>query len=292
MNPLVLLAVFVVVSAISWPVMKVGVAHVTPFWFSEARLVLATAVLLAVARLTGSRLLPERGDWPIVLGVGLTQMTLFVGLSHYALTVADAGRSAVLVYTTPLWVAPLAYFVLREPLGWRQGVGAILGLAGIVVLVDPAHFAWTDRRAVIAHAALLAAALGWAVAILLVRAHRWRGTALQTAPWQMMVGAIVLLPVAWLLEGPPPAVWSWQGLAALFYTAPFATALAFWCIVSAGQRLPATTIAVGSLGTPALGVVLAALALGETLSVPVLAALGLIVAGVLVTVLQRRPPPA
>lgn len=273
--------------------MKIGVAHMPPFWFSEARLVLATAILFAVARVAGARrLLPEPGDWPVVFGVGLTQMTLFVALSHYGLTVAGAGRSAVLVYTTPLWVAPLALVLLRERPGWRQVAGALLGLAGIVVLFDPARFAWSDRQAVLANGALLLAALAWAVAILQIRAHRWQGTALQTAPWQMTVGVVVLLPVAWAVEGPPFAGWAWPALPALLYTATFATALAFWRIVTVGQRLPATTVAIGSLGTPALGVLLAALALGEPLTVAVLAALGLIAAGVLVTVVQRRPAAA
>lgn len=287
-NPLFLLAGFVIVSAISWPVMKIGVAHMPPFWFSEARLIWATALLLVIARFAGARnVLPERGDWPVVFGVGLTQMTLFVAFSHFGLTVASAGRAAVLVYTTPLWVAPLAWLLLRERLGWRQLAGAALGLAGIVVLFDPARFDWADRRVVIANGALLVAALAWAVAILQIRAHRWHGTALQTAPWQMMVGVVLLLPVAWLVEGAPFVGWEWPALPALAYTATFATALAFWCILTLGQRVPATTVAVGSLGTPALGVLLSAAVLGEPLTPAVLAALGLIMAGVLITVLRR-----
>jgi len=288
-HPFLLFTGYVVVSGISWPIMKIGVAHMPPFWFSVVRLAIAMVVLLVIARLTGARrLLPERGDWPVVLGVGFFQMTLFVALSHYGLTVEGAGRSAVLVYTTPLWVAPLAFLLLREPLGWRQIVGALLGLAGIVVLFDPARFDWQSRAALLANAALLAAALAWGLAILQIRAHRWHGTALQTAPWQMAVGVVVLLPVAWALEGPPLSGWEWPAAVALLYNAPIATAFAFWSIVSLGRLLPATTVAVGSLGTPVVGILAATLALGEALTHDILLGLALIAAGVLVTVLQRK----
>ena len=289
MYPLLLFTGFIVVSGISWPVMKIGVAHMPLFWFSEVRLIVAMAVLFLLARITGTRnLLPAKSDWPVILGVGFLQMTLFVALSHYGLTAAGAGRAAVLVYTTPLWVAPLSYLVLRERLGWRQGVGAVLGLTGIVILFDPAHFDWGDRRAVLANAALLGASFSWAIAILLIRGHRWQGTPLQTAPWQMMVGVVLLLPLAWLVEGPPLVGWGWPAAPALLYTGTLATAFAFWCLIVLGRALPATTVAVGSLGTPALGVVAAAVLLGEALSFDVLAGLGLIGLGVLVTVLHRR----
>lgn len=290
MNPLLLFTGFVVVSGISWPVMKIGVSHMPPFWFSELRLVVGVLSLFLIARLTGEKkMLPETGNWPVILGVGVLQMTLFVALSHYGLTAAGAGRSAVLVYTTPLWVAPLALLVLREPLGWRQVVGAVLGLAGIVLLFDPTHFDWNDGRVVLANAALLGASFSWAIAILLIRAHRWRGTPLQTAPWQMLIGVVLVLPLAWTIEGPPLVGWGWPAVPALVYTGTLATAFAFWSLIVLGRALPATTVAVGSLGTPALGVVAAAIALGEPLRFDVLAGLGLVGLGVLVTVLQRRP---
>ena len=55
-----------------------------------------------------------------------------------------AGRSSVLAYTTMLWIVPLS-LLIGEKVGWRGIVGALLGVAGIVVLVDPLRFDWSDR---------------------------------------------------------------------------------------------------------------------------------------------------
>ena len=50
----------------------------------------------------------SRRDIPIVLSVGLFQMTFFFVLTNMGLGYLPAGRSAVLAYTTALWLAPLA----------------------------------------------------------------------------------------------------------------------------------------------------------------------------------------
>ena len=54
-----------------------------------------------------------------------------------------------------------------------------------------------------AYAMLMGAAAAWAITIVTVRGHRFRSSALSLAPWQMLIAATLLLPVAMSAEGLP-----------------------------------------------------------------------------------------
>ena len=51
---------------------------------------------------------------------------------------------------TMLWMVPLSLLV-GERVGWRAIAGAALGVVGIVVLIDPLRFDWSDRAVVQGH---------------------------------------------------------------------------------------------------------------------------------------------
>ncbi|MGE5147240.1 MAG: DMT family transporter, partial [Candidatus Eiseniibacteriota bacterium] len=109
-----LLILLVVVWGANWSIVKIGLEDITPFWLGATRLVLGTAALFALVALRGQLHLPRRGDWPMVLDVGLLQMCAFMVLFNVALQYVEAGRAVIVAYTTPLWVAPGAVLLLGE----------------------------------------------------------------------------------------------------------------------------------------------------------------------------------
>ncbi|HIE68884.1 MAG TPA: glycosyltransferase, partial [Planctomycetes bacterium] len=109
-----LLGAVVVLWGANWPIMKVGLESISPLWFGGLRMVIGAAVLFALLAVIGRFRLPPRQDWPVVLSVGLLHMTFTTALMYIGLTYVEAGRAALLSYTTPLWVAPLAVPLLGE----------------------------------------------------------------------------------------------------------------------------------------------------------------------------------
>ncbi|MBL8667774.1 MAG: DMT family transporter [Rhodospirillales bacterium] len=275
-----LLGLVVVLWGINWPIMKVGLHYMPPLWFALARVTLGalTLVLLLVAR--GDLRLPSRGDLPILLSVGVVQVGAFLALTHVALLYVDSGRSAILAYTTPLWVAPLSAFFLGERLAGLRLLAVGAGLAGVAVLFNPLAVNYRDHDVMLGNGLLMAAAFLWALTIVHVRGHRWQATALQLMPWQLMLGAVVLLPLALLIEPNPKVVWGWPLAAVLAYNGPVASAFCYSAFVAVNRVFSPTTTAVGSLGVPVVGVLAAAVALGEPLTVTKLAGLALIATGV------------
>lgn len=273
-----LLAIPICVWAISWPVMKIGVAAIPPIWFGFLRYLIAALCFAAIVALKGRLAFPRRQDWALVLVSGALQMAAFSALTGLALTIVQPGQASVLAYSTPLWVAPVAAWRLGEPLSRRTLVGIAAGLIGIAVIAAPSVRA-RQLSELAGYAMLLGAAGGWAISILYVRAHRFGGTPFELAPWQMAVAALLLLPVAMLTEGRLQAV-NVRGAFSLAYVGPFATALAYWAIVEAGRHFRASTVSMALLATPVLGIAISAATLSETVDAPLLAGMALIGGGV------------
>jgi drug/metabolite transporter (DMT)-like permease len=122
----------------------------------------------------------------------------------------------------------------------------------------------------------------WAAAILHVRGHRWAGTPLDLAPWQMLVALPPLAVLAWLVEGPPQADMSATFLWVAAYNGPLATAFAFWAAITVTRMLPAITVSLAFLCVPVAGLVFSALMLGEGMSAGNLLGLALVAGGVAV----------
>jgi drug/metabolite transporter (DMT)-like permease len=202
----------------------------------------------------------------------------------------------VLAFSTPIWVVPLAAWWLREPASRAALLGTGLGLLGVLAIAVPA-LRPDGGGPVLAYAMLVGAAVAWAISIVFVRAHRFTASTLALAPWQMLVAACLLLPVALVVEGAPRRV-GLSGAASLAFVGPIATAFAYWAVVEVGRQVRATVLSMALLAAPALGILISALVLGEHVGVSLIAGVLLIAVGIrLVTAgtttpVAPRPGPA
>src|SRR5262245_35167585 len=124
--------------AISWPVVKIGVATVPPIWYACFRYGIATVCLFAIAIARRESGIPPRSDWPLIGASGVLQMAVYSALTATALTVLPPGRASVLAFSTPVWVVPLAAWWLRERALQAAKVGVVLGVLGVLAIAQPA----------------------------------------------------------------------------------------------------------------------------------------------------------
>lgn len=281
-----LLGAVILLWGVNWPIMKVGLAYISPLWFAVARVFLGGTCVLTVLAVKGRLHLPARRDIPVLISVGVLQIAVLLALMHAGIRYVDAGRSAVLAFTTPLWIGPLALVVLRERLTRGKLAGLGLGITGIVFLFDPSVFDFADTNALIGNGLLILAAIVLAVVIVHVRSHPWPISALDLLPWQMLLGGSLLLPAAFIVEGPLQVEMSGPLVAVLFYNGPVASAFCLWAYLTVMRNLPAMSTAIGSLGIPAVGIFFSVLFLGEPLPGSKIAGLVLIAIGVLVVTIS------
>jgi drug/metabolite transporter (DMT)-like permease len=284
-----LLALVVLLWGANWPTMKVALDHITPLWFTVARMLTGAACLFAFLAWRRRLAWPTRQDWPVIVSVGICHMGLFQPLVNFGLEQVPAGRSAVLVYTTPLWVVPGAILLFGERLTPLKSAGMAAGLLGVAVLFNPLGVDWGDRGIIFGSLLLMLAAMIWGIGILHIRGHRWHLSPLQLTPWQLLFAGLGVLPPALWQDGFGGFDWGPVLIGALVYNGPIATAFCFWAATSITRALPATTSSLSFLAVPMMGVLLSTIALGEVLDATLIGGFGLILAGVvLVNLADRR----
>jgi drug/metabolite transporter (DMT)-like permease len=272
-----------------WPVNKVLLESLSPLWLMAVRSAIATGALFAIAGARGRLAPPPRADLPVVLSITLLHMIGFGVFAAWGLQTVPTGRSVVLAYTTPLWVVPGAALFLGESLTARRLIGVVVGMLGLLVLFNPLAFDWTSREALLGNGAIVLAALLWATSILHIRAHRWTSTPFDLVPWEMLLAAIILLPLARVMDGPLATSWDVRFTVLMLYAAIPGTAVAYWATAAASRALPAVTTSLGLLATPLVSTVVATLWLGEPLTLSLVIAIALILGGIAIGALDAPP---
>jgi drug/metabolite transporter (DMT)-like permease len=286
---LVMMAVSVVLLSSAWPITKLALqSGGTPSWFALGRAgvsgVTAFLVLGALRRLRW----PGRADVPALLAVGGLQIAGFFALAHAALAYVPAGRTAMLSNVTTIWLAPLSVLVLREAVPRARWLAAGLGLSGVVVLIGPWAIDWSDPRVLTGNLFLIAAAGSWSVAIVVVRRCRPALSMLELLPWCFLLASLLLAPLA-LRDPAGPGIWGTASLEALAYIGLIAGPIGTWCVMQAVQVLPVMVASVGFLATPAAGLVLSTVLLGEPVTADLMLGSALILGGVALATLVGAP---
>jgi drug/metabolite transporter (DMT)-like permease len=220
--------------------------------------------------------------------VGLVQVAGGILIMNLALQVVPAGRSSVLVYTMPLWVGLLLWFFFHIRPRRNEILGLALGIAGLLLLLNPAVIDWGIPGELAGTVALLINAVLWAAVTIHVRRHSWVATPLDLQPWQLLVALVPLALAALLLE--PGAVVDWQPVTVLvlLYSGPLATAFATWASQSITRSLGPQASATGFLAVPVVGLVTGAIVLGEKLGPVDILGFATVLAGVAATSLWPR----
>jgi drug/metabolite transporter (DMT)-like permease len=265
-RPYLLLICLALVWGFNWPISKLGLRDLPPFTYGALRLATGWAVIVAVVAARRGLRLPSREDLPVVVSVGIGQMAAGVILMNLALPLVAAGRSAILVYTMPLWVALIQLPRMHDDARKRFG-GLFVGLIGIVILLNPLAIDWESSGQLLGSAGLLVSAVLWAATTIHLRHHKWRSTPLDLMPWQLLIAVVPLVVLALVLENGRTIHWEPSAVIAVLFSGPLATALAFWLSQSISRSLSPLATTMGFLAVPVVGLVASTIMLGEPLTV-------------------------
>jgi drug/metabolite transporter (DMT)-like permease len=285
-----LLVAIVFIWGFLWPINKIGLEFMPALWFVWLRLIIATGCMFLLVTLLGKLSLPKKQDWPMILVVSFFQTGLFLGLLTSGLEYLSAGRSAILVYSTPIWVTPIAYFFFHEYVSKRKILGVLFGCAGILLLFSPWGLDWHQKHAVIGNILMLLSAWSWAFAMLFTRFRPWHSSVLAITPWQLLVATVLISFFTFIFEPHPHIIWSTSSIATIVYASVIGTAFAYWGIVQASKELPVTTTSLAMLAVPVIGVLTSALILKEPITLLMLSAMLLILIGLTLAALGNRLP--
>lgn len=229
--------------------------------------------------------LPSGDWWWKAVVLGLCNIGLFFPLIFVSAYGLPGGLAATIQAISPLAVMAVAWLVIGERATLLRVGAALVGLAGVALLVLRSPDGVTGVGLAGAFGSVLVSALGF------VLIKRWTPPVdmITLVSWQLVVGGIALLPVALLVEGAPPPI---DLAAALGYAwiAVVGTGVAYVCWFTGLRAMPAGAVSLIGLVNPvvgtALGVAFAAEAFGPVQALGVLLVLGGVLLG------QRRSGPA
>ena len=276
------LIVMVLLWGLSWPATKLALNTVPPLWLAAIRFGSAAVCLFAFLAMRKKLAFPPKADWPIVISIGLLQMTVFTGLGMIAMTHVDTSRAVLLAYTTPLWGVLVSWLMLRNtPTRW-QLLALLVGLLGIGLVCSPWEMDWSAPGAIMGASFLVIGAISWSVVILHIKRHQWTASPLSLAPWQMILATLPLAGFAFALEGSPTQIaFDWQLLELLLFIGPVATSACFVIATEHGRRISTFAMSNFTLGVPLIGILASVLILGSQLSLVFAIGLALILTGML-----------
>lgn len=283
------LFLFIVFSwGLSWPVTKIGLTYVSPVWYTVYRLLIGTATMMIFVGLLKKLSLPKKQDWPIILVIGLLDISFYILLANIGLSYLPAGHSSLLAYTTPLWIMPIATLFFKEPGGLLRWLGFGLGTSGLIILMSPWELDWSNHQVIFGSFMLLLASLCWAISMLCVRYMRWTKPPLELIPWQLLVGTLPILLFALVKE--PIIVPSWNStlVLSLVYSGAIVTGISYWSGVVINKALPTTVVSLGFLLVPVFSLAVSASFMHEIIQVPTMIAMGLILLGLVCVVIKQE----
>ena len=281
---------------VNWPVIKIGLSGLSPWSFRLIGFTIGALTLMAVVKLTGRSLAVPRGmTWVHLFMSSILNVVAFGVFSTFAMLTASTGRVAVVSYSFPVWACLLAWLVLGDRLNRNAIIGLTLCLCGLVVLIYPV----IGSVALIGLLLSLASAMTWAVGTIYLKLVKIPGDVVANTAWQIAIAAVVLMVCTLAFQGVPtfepvPAA----ALVAVIFNGLVGSAVSYFLWYHIVGHLPAATASLGSLASPAIGVVTSALILGEVPTTMDVIGFGLIFAAAMSVILQPRarasaaPPPA
>lgn len=274
-----LLLFLVVVFGFNWPITKIALVEMPPLWLAVSRFVVSVVLVFMYLLMTKQLRFPGRKDLGILLTISLLQMAAFITCVQVGLMYVDAGRSSILVYTTPFWITPIAVLFFKESVSWLKITGLILGLLGVLLLFNPLNFNWHNSNMVIGNLYLLIAAFAWAAGIMHSRYAKWNLTPIQLLPWQLLIATVILFVMAEIFEPHAKITWNADLFGSLFFIGVLATAAGYWIMLEVSRNLPSTTTSLCLLGVPVIGVLSSHFILNEKITMTVLFSMMFIVIG-------------
>lgn len=220
-----------------------------------------------------------RRDGTLMAGIaagllfGAEFVLIFIGLDY-----TSAARGALMVNTMPFFVLVGGHFLLGERITLMKFLGLLLAFAGVAAIFSD-ELSVPGPQAMLGDLLCLGAGALWAATVLVIKGTRLaQASAEKTLLYQLAISGLFVVPLV-PLAGPLLRDVSWIATVSVAYQAIFVVAftyvLWFWLM----RSYPASGLSSFTFLTPAFGVLLAGLLLGEPLSLRIFAALALIAAG-------------
>jgi drug/metabolite transporter (DMT)-like permease len=247
--------------------------------------------LLAAYMTTRGERLPRPSNWGQPLLLGFLMLVLGNGGVVWAELYVPSGLAAVIVATSPFWMAGVE--ALRsdgERMTRRTLAGLALGFVGIVVLIWPelAHSGAGGRGFVFGVMALQIACLGWSVGSSYSKRHGRSNNVFMATAAQMLAGGLMMLLIGTVRGEWATFAFSTRTAIAFGYLSTIGAIGGFVAYTYALRHLRVSLVSLYAYINPVIAVALGVVVLDEPFTTRMALAAALVFAGVAIVRAPRH----
>jgi drug/metabolite transporter (DMT)-like permease len=263
---------------------RVSLETMPPALMGGLRWTLAGGLLTMWLVLRGEKL-PPPSRWRSIAVLGFLMLVLGNGGVVFAEQWVPSGLTAVLVATSPFWMAGIEAFMPdgEKVRPWLIA-GLVIGFSGIVLLVWPElTFGSSGNRGFLAGIlAVQVAAIGWSLGSSYSRRQKPGESILGTTAYQMLAGGLMMVLVGTVRGEWSMLFFSTRSALALTYLSTVGAVGGFVAYTYALRHLPVSFVSLYAYINPIIAVALGVLLLHEPFTLRMTIAAALVFAGVAV----------
>lgn len=275
------------VTLVLWASAFVAIRHLKgdfgPGSLTLGRVLVGSLCLGAVA-LTQPMPRPTPRQWMSIATIGVLWFAIYNIALNEGEHHVDAGTAAMLLQVSPVLIALMATFVLREKFTTYLALGLAVAFAGVALIglsTSPG-----GNRDLVGVVLCLLCALVYSISAVLQKPLVAQLPALHVTWWACTVGAIVCLPYLGELVSDTRAA-ATSSILWVAYLGVFPTAIAFTTYAYALRHMSASSLGVTTYLVPPITIVMGLIFLSET--PPAVAYVGGALALIGVAIARRKP---
>ena len=274
----------VLIVTVSWgmnyPVMKFVVNSYPPSAFRAFTFLIGCMALGSYAHLKGISIFVPKHERKALFKFSLFNMVGWHLPMIYGVSLLNSGRAAIIGYTMPVWALLASAVLYREKITITALLGIALAMSAALLLAWGSAGQWGNHPLGIA--VMLVAAITWGVGNAMMKNSKLSISGITLTFWALFIAFVFFVITTTIFE---QDLWEWPNLMqwlAILYGGVITFAVSYVAWFHVARKLSAVSSGLSITLVPVFGVTGGALILGESVTLPDIIALVLILLSMLV----------
>lgn len=257
---------------------KIGLTAVQPLVLSIPRFILASALMLGISHLFMRKPIPkDKQIWKQIIIYGFFNVGLYLGLYVVAMKEVSAGLGSLFIAINPVLIMLISTIWYRQPIRPVTLLSFALCMSGMILAAWPLLHG--SHASILGLALLLLCNISYSIGAIYFAKQDWKDTPILTINgWQTLVGCICLLPFAIFYYKADANVFNTAFIGSVVWLAIPASIIAslLWMMLLKDNPTKASA---WLFLCPVAGFAIAAMLMGEPLTLYTLTGVVLVIAG-------------
>ncbi len=181
--------------SINFSFVKVALREFTPLGFNGIRLIFASLLLVLFFSISGESFRITKIDFWKLVALGIVGNTAYQMLFIHGINLTTASNSAIIIATTPIFIALLSLLMKHERLNWAAWIGIFVSFIGFffVLTKQPGSLSLNGKGAQ-GDIMILLGTLCWAIYTVFSLPLLKRISPLKLTTYTMIIGLVFFLP--------------------------------------------------------------------------------------------------